>query len=357
MFVGELMTSTEGCTARLFGAVARAARARGTWMCIALICISAIIFYVSDQMKAVYVKDGSEIELYYTLSSEPQQVLDNRGIATMVYDVVDFSGFEGKMGVINIKRAFPVTVKYDGTVRTLMTAEITVSELLNQLGIKLGADDKINISPALYLSPNDCVEIQRVDVKTITVEEDIPYEVEYKENCLIPLGSTRTLENGKNGKRLLTYVERTVDGVACARELVDDVVIREPVTKIVLKGTNDPVSSLDFNIQLDANGNPVNYKSVLRNQICTGYSAGEGAYGASYMNLYDGYVAVRANEIPYGTRLYIKSSDGSFVYGCAIAADTGTGLMANVIDFDLFYETYVESCLNGRKYLDVYILN
>jgi 3D (Asp-Asp-Asp) domain-containing protein len=75
------------------------------------------------------------------------------------------------------------------------------------------------------------------------------------------------------------------------------------------------------------------------------------------MNLYAGYVAVRADEIPYGTRMYITSPDNKFVYGFAIAADTGTALMDNIIDFDLFYETYVESCLNGRKHLNVYILD
>ena len=71
---------------------------------------------------------------------------------------------------------------------------------------------------------------------------------------------------------------------------------------------------------------------------------------------YAGTVAIRAAEIPYGTKMYITSPDNRFIYGFAIAADTGVGLMQNIIDFDLFYETYRESALNGRKYLNVYIL-
>ncbi|MBP0980650.1 MAG: 3D domain-containing protein, partial [Oscillospiraceae bacterium] len=134
------------------------------------------------------------------------------------------------------------------------------------------------------------------------------------------------------------------------------VVTKEPVTQLVLRGSSDPVSDLDFGVPLDENGVPVTYKKVLTNQICTGYSSWRGAKGASRMVLHDGYVAVRADEIPYGTKMYITSPDNKFVYGFAIAADTGVGLMQNVIDFDLFYETYVESCLNGRKYLNVYIL-
>ena len=69
-----------------------------------------------------------------------------------------------------------------------------------------------------------------------------------------------------------------------------------------------------------------------------------------------GHVAVNPNVIPYGSKLYITSADGSFVYGYAIAADTGTGLMNGVVDIDLFYETYLESCLNGVRYLNVYVL-
>ena len=61
--------------------------------------------------------------------------------------------------------------------------------------------------------------------------------------------------------------------------------------------------------------------------------------------------------IPYGTKLYIASPDNSFVYGYAIAADTGTGLIDGSIDLDLFYDSYTESCLNGVRYVNVYVLD
>ena len=67
-------------------------------------------------------------------------------------------------------------------------------------------------------------------------------------------------------------------------------------------------------------------------------------------------MAVNPNEIPYNTKLYIASPDGSFVYGYAIASDTGTALMEGLIGVDLFYDTYMESALNGVKYVNIYIL-
>lgn len=329
---------------------------RALWSCLLAISLSVIILLISKQMKAVYIRDGETTTLKYTLSCEPLKILDDSGIATMACDIVDFSGFEGKMGVINITRAFPVIIQVDGKLIALMTTDITVGQLLRQQGIMLGEFDEINISPVLYLSPNDHIVIKRVQLTTTVVQETIPYEVEYKENSLIQKGRTRILINGQNGARAITYVDRVVDGVLHAREQREAIVTRQPVTQLVLRGTSEPVSDLEFGIPLDVNGAPVRYKKLLINQICTGYSAGNGAYGASRMTLHDGYVAVRSHEIPYGTKMYITSSDNSFVYGFAIAADTGIGLMQNVIDFDLFYETYVESCLNGRKYLNVYIL-
>ncbi len=55
--------------------------------------------------------------------------------------------------------------------------------------------------------------------------------------------------------------------------------------------------------------------------------------------------------------MYIASSEGdSFLYVYAIATDTGTALMEGIIDVDLFYETYTESAINGKRIVNIYIL-
>ena len=70
-----------------------------------------------------------------------------------------------------------------------------------------------------------------------------------------------------------------------------------------------------------------------------------------------GTIAVDPKEYPYGTKLYIRSSDGSFVYGYALASDTG-GFVDGAVDVnvDLFYETYRESALNSLRTVDIYVL-
>jgi len=68
-----------------------------------------------------------------------------------------------------------------------------------------------------------------------------------------------------------------------------------------------------------------------------------------------GVVAVDPKVIPLGTKLYIESPDGSYVYGCAVAGDTGGAIKGNRID--LFMDTYSECMQFGRRTMNVYILN
>lgn len=130
------------------------------------------------------------------------------------------------------------------------------------------------------------------------------------------------------------------------------------------------ISNLDWSDEfpLDENGIPITYKAVLREQRATGYASlrngqtwGAGSKvtqakaGIYYCTA--GTVAVRANEIPYGTKLYIRTPGGGFIYGYAIANDTGVGLVEGVIDVDLFYDSYQESVLNSVRWVDIYILD
>lgn len=129
------------------------------------------------------------------------------------------------------------------------------------------------------------------------------------------------------------------------------------------------ISNLDWSDEfpLDENGIPIEYNYVLREQRATGYSSrSDKAYGAgsrtceARTGVYyctAGTVAVRASQIPYGTKLYIRTQAGGFIYGYAVANDTGTALEEGIIDIDLFYDSYQESVLNSVRWVDVYVLD
>ncbi len=328
------------------------------WALMLSLSLCGVILFIELNLKTVYINDGNSTIKSFTLQKDPDEILSDEGIAVMAFDVVDFTGFEGKMGVINIKRAFPVTLVCDGETKRIMTPEVSVRELLHKEGIVLGPEDRLNIPKAFYLSKGDKVIVTRVKTVKEVAQEAIPFTTEYIKTPLLRSSRQKVLSYGAEGKKQITMEHTYENGRVVDTRVLSEEVLSQPQVQKILVGAAVPASNMDFGIELDEYGNPKNYKKVLKNQICTGYSSPTGYRykGASGMRLEAGCVAVRSNEIPYGTKLYIKSPDGSFVYGCAVAADTGSGLMQNVIDIDLYYETYLESCLNGRKYLDVYIL-
>ena len=65
----------------------------------------------------------------------------------------------------------------------------------------------------------------------------------------------------------------------------------------------------------------------------TGYYSKTGK-GSSGLGLGYGTVAVDPDVIPYGTKLYITSTDGKFVYGYAVATDTGIAVQKGQILVD-----------------------
>ena len=108
-------------------------------------------------------------------------------------------------------------------------------------------------------------------------------------------------------------------------------------------------------VATDENGAPVNYTAVYSNMRASGYC--DGYVTASGLPAQVGHVGVDPREIPYGTRLYVASADGTFVYGYCIAADTGGGILyQDVIDIDLFFNSRWECGVLGTKELMVYVL-
>ncbi len=313
------------------------------------------VYGLTEMTHVVYISDGEDRILTYTTKEQPEEILKERGIVTLAYDKVDFSGFVENEAEINIHRAFEVFLNTRGETYSLMVTGGTVEDLLTQMNITPDQDDMVSHPMGMYLAPGDEITYKKIVCDQIVEEEVLPYETVVQETSLIPVGRTRLLQAGSNGLKTRTYDRVEIDGEVTQNDLIDETIVKAPVTQITLKGTGAAISPLDFG-SLDANGKPVSYKAVLTNQVATGYNAGRGAWGASGNRLSYGHVAVNPAVIPYNSKLYITSSDGSFVYGYAIASDTGTGLLAGVIDVDLYYETYLESCLNGRRTVDIYII-
>lgn len=105
---------------------------------------------------------------------------------------------------------------------------------------------------------------------------------------------------------------------------------------------------------LNEDGIPVKYTKVIEGTACA-YTARSDAVTATGTTPQLGTVAVNPKVIPYGSKLFIVST-GGYVYGYAVAEDTGGDLLNNNILVDLYMETR-EDCLNfGRRNVKIYVL-
>lgn len=129
----------------------------------------------------------------------------------------------------------------DGKTRTLTTTGATVGQALQDAGIAVGSDDHLSVARNAEVKDGHEVVLVRVETTTDTVTRAIDHDVEQTKDKDLAEGKTRTLKQGHDGERTLTYSVTTHDGREVTRELVDSKVTTRPVDTEVAVGTRQPV--------------------------------------------------------------------------------------------------------------------
>lgn len=360
-FLPFLLRTVEGVLRCVFSPATLAA--------IAAIALSAVIFTVTYLNHVIYIIDGDSATVTVTREQDHMKILANEEIRVTSRDIVEYTRADAdRFGQITIQHPFQVSLTVDGETEKFDIMEgDTVEEMLAAHDVELRSADKITHRRALELMPGDDISIIRVDSRRVENEVAIPHETIEKHTSVIQSGTTRVLQYGGDGLKKETWEEVMEDGEVVDRYIVREDILKYPITTHVLVGDGSPVSNFDFSAQypLDADGNPVNYISVLRNQKATGYYRSGKAWGSGYWTTRGKYgetycqagtvAVIRLDEMPYGTKLYIKTPDNKFIYGYSVVNDTGE-FASNGVTVDLFYETYTESVLNGARFVDIYIL-
>lgn len=326
-------------------------------------------FYVSVEA------DGNKTSLIFT-DGTVGYAIKKANIKLNPNDVINYNITDPLTPDLKIKvtRMYEINVKADGQETAITVPEKTVVEdALKKGNITLGPDDIISVSKIQPVEEGMDIEINRVGYRESTLKEVIPYDIQRMESNELELGKTQIKTEGVNGERTITTRKKTVDGVDVESVTLRDEITKQPVTQVVLIGTkqntvidtiknsvassksNNSSATLMGNTLIDEHGNVVSYKSVLTGS-CTAYTAPPGALTSTGREAAYGYVAVDPSIIPYGTKLYICSPDGAFVYGYAIAADTGGAMLSGQRLVDLYYPTEDECWQVGVRTLCVYIL-
>ena len=261
--------------------------------------------------------------------------------------------------LMQVLRAYTVPVTADGQTRDVITTGATAAELLAQLGLTYDDNDILTPAADETVTEGSSLTLQRVeyvdyteDVVIPSQRQEVPTSLFYRDH-----DETMILQEGSDGLDTVTWRDVYIDGTWTEKQELDRATQVGMVPTVVkVYGEQAPVSSFVGPEIVDG----VPSEGVVETytgQRSTGYSASSTAKGASGQRLTYGTVAVNPNIIPYGTLMYITSDDGSFVYGYAYAADTGTAMMEGHAFVDLYYQTYQESVESAVVPVTVYIID
>ena len=337
-----------GCT--------RAASSRVLAFCVMAACLVFTLAVTAANLRLTYVTDSHGArQVVLTSESDPARVMSLSGIEAEEGDEVYYTAFAGSLASLNIERAFSVTIEADGQEYPVKMVVGTVADALERAGITLEGDDYTEPALSAMVTAGSKIEVHRVEYQDKVETQAVPYDTEYVYTSLYFRNTNRatTLQHGSEGQQTVTTRERWVDGELENSVVTDVTTTVEPTDHVVKTyGVGAPVSPLTGP---DGTTNaPASYSKVLTGKA-TGYYSKSGK-GSSGLGLGYGTVAVDPDVIPYGTLLYITSTDGSFVYGYAVATDTGIAVQDGRILVDLFYETYAESVINGAINVNVYVV-
>lgn len=316
-----------------------------------LIAIAACITVIFLNRKVITIFIDGQPQEIFTFKRTVGKVLESKKIPLGAKDKIEPS-LETNIfhkSTINIKRAVNVNIAVDGKNLSLLSAEDNVESMLKAEGIPLKPEDKITPSIETKLSSDMKIQIVRVETKTFTDSIPIDFKTIVKYESSLANTQRRTSQDGKPGEKQITTNVIYEDGKEVSRTVTNEVIVKEPVDKIIVQGTY-PV------MPISRGGEPVPYSRVFKAKA-TAYWATRGvgktytASGRLAVRNVEGYstIAVDPSVIPYGTRLFIEN------YGFAIAADTGTDIVGNTID--VFFNTDSEARNWAVKYVNVYILN
>ena len=112
--------------------------------------------------------------------------------------------------------------------------DLSVSELQN-LNPNI-VPEKLQIGQEISLTKLEPL-VSVVVTKEVTVEEAIAHATEYKDNNSLLKGETKVITKGADGKKKVTYEVKEANGATIEKVALNEVVISEPVTEVVSKGT------------------------------------------------------------------------------------------------------------------------
>lgn len=229
--------------------------------------------------RPVTIIDGVKRLRVTTAYQTPKQISEVAEVKLYPEDIIKTSNGDdllvnGANTVLEIDRATPVMFTLYGNKTEVRTHAETVGNMLKEKGIKLGKDDTLSISENAPITSGMSVELWRDGKQTVTVDEEVDFEVEKIQDANREVGYREVKEAGVKGKRSVTYEIEMKNGQEVSRKEIASVTVEEAKKQVEVVGAK-------FNYT----GGPLSEEQIQALGMCeSGMTAtrnsGNGFYGA-----------------------------------------------------------------------------
>lgn len=337
-----------------------------------MICFTALVptalltFFLLAQTvsaRTYVITDGDRVVTYTSFATDPGEVLGQMGLSLGERDSYTTETVEGG-SAITIQRGEKITISYHGQTTCVSSDGETVGELLSRLNLGITGEDVVSHGLEENTYDGMALRIDRETTRQETYTKVILHEVKRCRDASIPEGVEEVLIEGVDGEMQCVATVTYRNGEELQRRIISETVTRAPVTEIIGEGAGESPLTLDPEalpvigdgyITLPT-GEVLTYvkSDTIRATAYTHTDPGCSQITATGSTVHWGTVAVDPRYIPYGTRMFIMASDGSYVYGLAVAEDCGGDIKGDRMDL---YMPTTQQCMEfGRRRCTIYFL-
>ena len=218
-----------------FGKVITAAAASGVLLSGAFMIAEE---YTGHSAFAVTLSDNTKVDVK-AKKGTVREILAANNISYNADDRVE-PGLDTKVNGgedIRIYKAREITIQDGETTTVRKTTYKKVEDILKELNITVGAEDKVTPGLKTEVAEVDTIKIARVGKTTQTVKEAIKFETKEEKDDSKYVDEKVTKVEGKNGEKEVTYNVVREKGKEVSREVASEKVITEATAKVVVVGT------------------------------------------------------------------------------------------------------------------------
>lgn len=183
----------------------------------------------------------NESKTVKTRNDKVEEVLEEHGVSVGENDKLNVPAQKpvNDNEDIIVKRGKKITIKAGDYEEVVTVTKADVKDALVEAGYIPGEYDRISTDDH-EINDGDIIELVSVSITNETTDETVEHGIEYVDDSSLPNGEERIVDEGENGVKQVVYKITYQNGEEVAREIVSETVIVEPRNKVIAKGTLVP---------------------------------------------------------------------------------------------------------------------